>query len=262
MLRTILVLTLLLLSSLAQAKVVGKEVSYSGGGVTMRGYIAYDTASKGKRPGVLVVHEWWGHNDYARRRARMLAGLGYVALALDMYGDGKQAAHPDDAQKFSSAVRQNMDQAEQRFLAAMNLLKKNPRVDSKRIAAIGYCFGGGIVLEMARRGLDLKGVASFHGSLATDHLAEPGKVKASILVLNGLADPFTSEKQLYTFNEEMAAAGVDYQVISYVDAKHAFTNPDADRLGQEFGLPLAYNAEADKLSWAELEKFLKRVFAQ
>src|SRR5512143_934897 len=167
----------------AHAKVTGKDVEYTAGGVTLKGYLAYDTAKKGKSPGVLVVHEWWGLNDYARERARMLARLGYTALAVDMYGEGKTATHPDDAGKFSSELMQNFDTAKARFLAAEDFLKMQPTVDPGRIAAIGYCFGGGVVLNMARQGADLKGVASFHGSLAAVKPAQPGVAKAKILVL-------------------------------------------------------------------------------
>jgi len=153
-------------SGFAASKIEGKAVDYTSGGVTMKGYIAYDAKIKGKRPAVLVVHEWWGHNEYARKRARMLADMGYTALAVDMYGAGKQATHPDDAGKFSSETMKNFDTAKARFEAAIDLLKKQPSVDPGRIAAIGYCFGGGVVLNMARQGVDLIAVVSFHGSLA------------------------------------------------------------------------------------------------
>lgn len=246
----------------SQAAVVGEEVDYHSGNTVLKGYIAYDDSIKGKRPGVLVVHEWWGHNEYARHRARMLAGLGYTALAVDMYGNGKQADHPDDAGKFAAAVRNNMPEAEARFRAAMNLLRKHKTVDARHIAAIGYCFGGGIVLEMARRGLDLDGVVSFHGSLGTANPAKKGVVKARVLVLNGADDPFTKPEQINAFKEEMKKAGVDYRFISYPGAKHAFTNPAATELGKRFGLPLAYNAEADKKSWDEMKQFFKDLFSR
>jgi len=241
---------------------VGEEVDYQSGDTVLKGYVAYDDSIKGKRPGVLVVHEWWGQNEYARHRARMLAALGYTALALDMYGNGKQATHPDDAGKFAAAVRKNMPEAEARFRAAMKLLQEQKTVDAKHIAAIGYCFGGGIVLEMARRGLDLDGVVSFHGSLGTANPAEKGMVKARMLVLNGADDPFTKPEQIAAFKNEMDNAGVDYRFINYPGAKHSFTNPGATELGKKFGLPLAYNEEADKKSWAEMQGFLKDVFSE
>lgn len=256
----LVMVVVLLFTSTTFAEVVGKEVTYQAGGATLKGYLATDTAIAGKRPGVLVVHEWWGLNDYARKRARMLAELGYTALAVDMYGDGKTADHPDDAGKFAGEVRNNMPAAEARFRAAMELLRSQPSVDRDKIAAIGYCFGGGVALEMARRGLDLKGVASFHGSLGTAEPAQPGKVKASVLVLNGDADPFTKPEQIAAFKQEMSAAGVDYKFIGYPGAKHSFTNPDADSFGKKFNLPLAYNAEADRQSWLELQNFFARIF--
>lgn len=245
-----------------QAAIKNEEISYTANGITMKGYLAYDDAIKGKRPGVLVVHEWWGHNEYARRRARMLAELGYVAFAVDMYGDGKQAAHPDDAGKFAGAVMQNMEGAKARFTAAMDLLKKNPHTDPARIAAIGYCFGGGVVLHMARFGYDLKGVASFHGMLGTQTPAQAGKVKAKILVCNGADDNFIPQEQIATFKKEMTDAKVDFQFISYPGAKHSFTNPDADQYAKQFGMPIAYNADADKKSWEAMQAFFKKIFAK
>ena len=245
-----------------QAGIKNEEISYTANGITMKGYLAYDEAIKGKRPGVLVVHEWWGHNEYARKRATMLAELGYIALAVDMYGDGKQAAHPDDAGKFAGAVMQNMEGAKARFMAALDLLKKNPHTDPKRIAAIGYCFGGGVVLHMARFGFDLKGVVSFHGSLGTQTPAPAGKVKAKVLVCNGADDGFITPEQIATFKKEMADAKVNFQFISYPGAKHSFTNPDADQYAKQFGMPFAYNAAADKKSWEDMQAFFKKIFAK
>jgi len=236
-----------------------EEVTYAADTVIMKGYIAYDANLVGKRPGVLVVHEWWGHNDYARKRARMLAELGYVALALDMYGGGMKADHPEDAGKFAAAVMQNMDQAKGRFLAALELLKKNENTDPIRVAAIGYCFGGGIVLNMARLGVDVKGVASFHGSLGTANPAQPGTVKAAMLVCNGADDPFTTAEQIDQFKKEMADAKVDFTFKSYPGAKHSFTNPDADVYGKQFNMPLAYNEAADKASWEDMKVFFKKI---
>ena len=244
----------------AEPKVVWKTVDYTAEGVTLKGYLAYDENLKDKRPGVLVVHEWWGLNDYTRMRARMLADLGYAALAVDMYGEGKQATHPDDAGKFASEVMKNIDVAKGRFMAAMDFLKQQPMVDPTRIAAIGYCFGGGVVLNMARQGVDLKGVASFHGSLVAAKPAQPGGVKAKILVLNGADDKFTTPEQIEAFKKEMTAAGADFQFINYPGALHSFTNPDADALGKKFNMPIAYNADADQKSWRELTVFLKKIF--
>ncbi|GLI40097.1 dienelactone hydrolase family protein [Geobacter hydrogenophilus] len=248
--------------STADAAIRGKVVEYRDGEVTMKGYLAWNDAVKGKRPGVLVVHEWWGLNDYARKRARMLAELGYTALAVDMYGGGKEALHPDDAGAFSSAVMKNMDLMAARFRAAMDLLGKQPTVDAGRIGAIGYCFGGAVVLNMARQGLDLKGVASFHGNLATAKPAEPGAVKAKVMAFNGGADTFITPEQVGAFAAEMARAGADFRFISYTGAKHSFTNPDADAYARKFGLPLAYDAAADRDSWDEMSRFFRRVFGR
>jgi dienelactone hydrolase len=254
------ILMVSLVASLSHAVVQGKEVDYSAEGVTLKGYLAYDDAVEGKRPGVLVVHEWWGHNEYARERARMLAELGYTALAVDMYGDGKQADHPDDAGKFAGEVSQNMPVAKARFMAALDFLKGQETVDAQKIAAIGYCFGGGVVLNMARMGVDLKGVVSFHGSLGTENPAQPGTVKARVLVCHGAVDSFVTVQQIEDFKKEMESAGADYRFIAYEGAVHSFTNPDADRYAREFGLGVGYNATADQRSWADMQSFLKEVF--
>ena len=253
---------LLLIPVTVPAEVVGKSVDYLDGDTVLKGYLTYDDKQQGKRPGVLVVHEWWGHNNYARQRARQLAELGYTALAVDMYGDGKQAAHPSDAGKFSGEVKKNMPVAESRFNAAMALLMSEDTVDAEQIAAIGYCFGGGIVLEMARRGVDLDVVASFHGSLGTATPVQQGTIEAKILVANGADDPFVKPEQIRAFKAEMDAAGVDYRFENYPGAKHSFTNPDADKYGQQFKLPLAYNADADKRSWEAMKELLNEAFAK
>jgi dienelactone hydrolase len=245
--------------AVAGAALAGEEVTYSANGTTLKGYIARPPKADGKRPGVLVVHEWWGNNDYLRKRADMLAQLGYIAVALDMYGDGKIATHPKDAGALSGEVRKNMDLAEKRFRAAMSLLAGQPDVDARRIAAIGYCFGGGMAIEMARRGLPLAGVVSFHGSLVTQTPAKPGAVKAKVLVLNGADDPFIKPEHIEAFKKEMQAAGVDYRFINYEGAVHAFTNPAATENGKKFNLPLAYNGEADRKSWEEMQHFFGTV---
>ena len=244
----------------ASAGLVGKEVSYSTGNLTMKGYYVYNDSIPGPRPAVLLVHEWWGLNDHVRERADMLANLGYAALALDMYGDGKRAEHPDDAAKFSSEVSKNLPVMTERFMAALSLVKKSRFVDTTKIAAIGYCFGGGVVLAMAREGVDLKGVATFHGSIATEHPAEKGKLKAKVLVCNGADDKFISAEAIKDLKSEMKAAGADFKFINYPGAIHGFTNPAATELGKKFNMGIAYNAKADKGSWNELKKFLKKAF--
>jgi dienelactone hydrolase len=254
------ILSLSLFSFQLQADIITKVIDYSDGDISMKGYLAYDDSIKGKRPGIIVVHEWWGHNDYAKKRARMLAELGYHAIALDMYGNGKTAAHPKDASKFSGSVKKNMAVAEKRFMAAYNALQKQSNVDKSKIAAIGYCFGGGIVLEMARRGVDLDAVVSFHGSLGTNKKAVKGKIKADVLVLNGQADPFVKKEAIAALKNEMEAANVNFKFVNYLGAKHAFTNPGADKYGLKFKIPLAYNAAADKKSWIEMKTLLNKVF--
>lgn len=252
--------TLLMLSiaMCGYAHTHGEAVEYTVDNVVFKGYLAYNDQIEGKRPGVLVVHEWWGHNEYVRRRARMLAELGYTALAVDMYGEGKLADHPDDAGKFVRAVTENMEVAKARFIAGMDLLKKHPTVDSEQIAAIGYCFGGGIVLHMARLGVEkLQGVVSFHGSLSTQTPAKRGTVKTKILVCHGAIDPFITPEQVNAFKKEMQDAKVDLKFISYPEASHSFTNPEADKRGG----PLRYNAAADKQSWTDMQDFFKALFA-
>jgi dienelactone hydrolase len=239
----------------------GDEIRYESDGVTLHGYVAYDAARAGPRPGVLIVHEWWGHNDYVRKRARMLAELGYTALAIDMYGNGRQAAHPDDAQKFMMEIMNNMASAEARFLAAKSLLENHSYTDPQHIAAIGYCFGGAVVLHMARIGADLDGVASFHGSLGTASSAAPGAIKARILVANGADDPFVPAGDVEAFKAEMEAAGADLKFISYPGVVHSFTNPGATQVGEQFDMPLRYDEAADRASWSELQAFLSDSFA-
>ncbi|MDT3696204.1 MAG: dienelactone hydrolase family protein [Ignavibacterium sp.] len=239
---------------------VEKSIEYSAEGVKLKGYLVYDDDVKGKRPGVLVVHEWWGLNDYAKRRARMLAELGYTAFALDMYGEGKNTDNPEEAQNLAMSVYQNMTTGEERFLAAYNFLKNYETTDSNKIAAIGYCFGGSIVLQMARVGTDLKAVVSFHGGLQPVTSAEKGKVNAFILVCNGAADKSVTPEQIQDFKTEMDNAGVHYSFINYEGALHAFSNPEADSLGKKFNMPIAYNKKADIESWQEMVNLFKQVF--
>ncbi len=242
-------------------KIETEEVEYDVNGVKLKGFFAWDASKEGPRPGVLVVHEWWGHNDYARKRAKMLAELGYTGFALDMYGDGKKAEHPEDAKKFMMEVMGNAEAMQARFRAAQDLLTQHETTDPNQTAAIGYCFGGAVVLNMARAGASLEGVAAFHpGALTGPMKAKAGDVKGKVLVLNGAADPFVPPEQVTAFEEEMKAAGVSYELINYEGAKHAFTNPGATEKGEKFGLPLAYDKDADMKSWAKLESFLATIF--
>jgi len=237
-----------------------EEITYSTDSISMKGYLAFDPNIKEQRPGILVVHEWWGHNDYARSRAEMLAEMGYTALAVDMYGDGKTAGHPDDAGRFAQEVFQNIESAMARFNAAHELLQNHPTTNSQQIAAIGYCFGGGVVLHMARSGADLNGVVSFHGSLGTQSPAKAGTVKAAVLVCHGADDPFVSAESVEAIQKEMEEAEVDFIFKSYEGVLHSFTNPSADSVGEQFDLPLKYDAQADAQSWQEMQDFFSRIF--
>lgn len=238
-----------------------KQVTYKVGNQEFKGFVASPKINK-KKPGILIVHEWWGHNEYANMRAKMLAKEGYVALALDMYGDGKLADHPEQAGEMAKAVTQNMKTAESRFKAALDLLKSQPDVNPEKIAAIGYCFGGGIVLEMMRRGVDLDAVASFHGSLGISQGKIPsGKIKTRVLVFNGADDKFVAQEDIEAFKHQMDEAKINYTFVNYPNAVHSFTNQDADKLAKQFGLPLAYNKKADKDSWKKTMTAFKSVFS-
>ncbi|MCF7560696.1 dienelactone hydrolase family protein [Sabulilitoribacter multivorans] len=242
-----------------EIKLEAKEVEYSADSTQMKGYIVYDKNIEAKRPGIIVVHEWWGHNDYTRERADMLADLGYTAIAIDMYGDGKQAAHPQDAGKFSGMVMRNIDLAKARFDAAMEVLKSHPSVDTTQIAAIGYCFGGSVVLTMANAGKDLDAVAAFHSGVQLPIMPND-KLKAKVLVANGADDPFVSEESVVNFKKAMDSIQADYEYIAYEGAKHAYTSRGADAMGEKFKLPLEYNAEADAKSWEALQNLLNKTF--
>ena len=246
-----------LLSLFVSIVSAGEEIKHSVGNAKMTAYLAKPAPAKDVKGGVLVVHEWWGHDNYARVRADMLADLGYVALALDMYGDGKKADHPKDAQGFMMEVVSNLDLGEQRFRAAYDILKSQPEMSGEKIGAIGYCFGGAIVLEMARRGLPLAAVASFHGSLGPLTAVEKGAVKAKVLVLNGADDPFIKPEQIAKFKTDMDMAGADYEFINYPGAKHSFTNPEATERGKQFSLPLEYNETVDWQSWMAMQKLFE-----
>ena len=250
----------LVLCTAALAAVKEEPVTYKDKDTTMKGFIVYDDAKKGKRPGVIVVHEWWGITPHVRSEARKLAEQGYTAFIADMYGDAKTADNPKDAGALAGSVRKNPDVMKSRFAAARSTLAKHATVDGKRIGASGFCFGGSVVLDMARAGMDLAGVAAFHASLpSASGPAEPGKVKAKVLVLNGDADPFIKPETIGEFKKEMESAKVDYRYVVLPGALHAFTNPEATAKGKQFNLPLAYDAEADKKAKAEAAKFFASV---
>jgi len=253
--RLILAAALLAVATAASATIRTRDVEYTQDGTKLHGHLAWNDAVTRKAPGVLVVHEWWGMNDHARRQAERLARAGYVAFAIDMYGDGKLAKHPEDAQAFAAEATKDPAVAAARFHAARAVLEADPHVDAKRIAAIGYCFGGGVVLGMARNGEPLAAIATFHGALGTEHPAAAGAVKAPILVMTGGADEFVPADQRKQFESEMKAAGADVRVIVYPGVKHSFTNPEAGT----HGMPqLAYDATADRKSWASMLAFFKQ----
>ena len=252
-----LALSLLFFTSSALAAVVGKDVSYKAGDTVMKGFLAFDDAVKGKRAGVLVVPEWWGANDYARKRARMLASAGYVALVVDMYGNGQVVDNPKDAGALAGSINKNPLLALSRFQAASHFLGNQSNVKKGEIAALGYCFGGGVVLNMARAGLPLKSVVSYHGVLATDVAVKPGDIKAKIRVFHGEADPVVPPAQVEAFKTEMDNARADYMFVAYPGVKHTFTNREADSYAAQFNLPLKYDHEADTDSWTRTLEFLK-----
>lgn len=236
-----------------------KEVTYSSGTTDLKGFIAYPATTE-KRPAVIVVHEWWGPNDYVRARAKQLADMGYVGFAIDMYGNGKTADHPDDAKKFMMESLSNLDEAVKRFDAAKALIASDPRVDGSKLAAIGYCYGGAVVLHMARIGTDLDAIATFHGNLATEKPMPRGVFGGKIFVAQGGADPFVPKEQLDAFKKEMDAAGASYEVVEYPGAVHGFTNPASTENGTKFNLPLKYDAAADTASWQKLTELLAQTW--
>lgn len=249
---------LLAIGSAASAAIKTEAVTYKEGQAEAHSFIVYDDTVSGKRPGVLVVPEWWGLNDYPRMRAKMLAQLGYVAMAVDIYGDGKVTADPEQAGAWADALEAG-DRAElrTRIATALAKLKSDSRVDASKTAAIGYCFGGSTVLELARSGAEVNGVVSFHGHYDTADPAKPGEVKARILACYGADDPFTSAAQIQAFEDEMRKARADWQFNVYGGAKHSFTNPDA---GKYHVAALAYNKEADHRSWQAMKDFFREIF--
>jgi len=249
-------LLVLLPSSAAIAEVQTKTIDYKDGQVELQGHLAWDDSIKGRRPGVLVVHEWWGLNDYARQRAEKLARMGYVAFALDMYGKGKVTEHPSKAGEWAGQIRKNTAAWVARAKAGLKILTSQSQCDSKNVAAIGYCFGGSTVLQLAFSGADVKAVVSFHGSLPAPTEGQARQTKARILVCHGAADSFVPDKQVDAFREALEKANLDYQLIYYGNARHSFTNPGADKRGIE---GLKYNAKADRRSWRHMQMLFGEV---
>jgi dienelactone hydrolase len=234
-------------------------VSFKSGNKTYMGFVAYDRTIKGKRPGILVVHEWWGLTDYTKMRARMLAGLGYIAMAVDVFGDGATAANPKEAMDLTMPFYQDPGIVKSRLDDAMTKLKEFPETDPGSIAAIGYCFGGYVVLNYAKLGGNIKAAVLFHGGLGG---VTPDKklLKAKLLVCYGGSDKLVSLQDLDLFKHQMDSVSADYTVKIYPGATHAFSNPDATRLGKEFNLPFEYNPQADKDSWNDMKSFLEGIF--
>ena len=242
----------------APANIKTDSISWKLDGQNYNGFVAYDENVDAKRPAILVVPEWWGLNDYTKRRAKQLAELGYLAMAIDMYGDGKIANNPDEAQRFANPYYKNPALAKTRVDAAIAQLKNLPQTDTSKMAAIGYCFGGFVVLNAAKLGADLKGVVTFHGGLTG---AKPDKdlLKAKILVCHGGADEFENP-HLDEFKKQMDSIGADYTFQVYPNASHAFSNPDATALGEKFNMPIRYNEAADTASWNDMKEFFRKLF--
>lgn len=250
-------LVITLAGASAQAELKKQAIDYDIDGEPHQGYLVWDDAFSGERPGVLVVHEWWGLNDYAKYRADEVAKLGYVAFAADMYGTGKVTDSADQAREWMQGVTVDVEEWRNIANAGLAQLKKHPMVDADKVAAIGYCFGGGTVLQMAYGGLDVLGVVSFHGSLPSLPKEDEAKLKAHIDVEHGGADPFVPAEQLAMFKARLDAVHADYQFHEYAGVKHSFTNPNAGKRGMA---ALQYDANADRESWTNMQATLERLF--
>lgn len=242
------------------AQLQTQAVEYEVDGQTYTGYMAWNDAYEGPRPGILVVHEWWGHNEFARDQAEKLASAGYTAFALDMYGSGKLADHPRDAQAFMQEATADMDSIVARFTVAKNILEEHETVDPDKIAAQGYCFGGTVVLNMARIGMDLAGVVSYHGSLGSPIEPAEGEISARIQVYTGGADPMVPADQVSGFVKSMHETGADYTLVSFPGALHSFMNPGADRIAAEFNMPVGYDQDAAERAWEGTMRFYQELF--
>ncbi len=242
----------------ATAAIKEQPVTYSVNGKNYNSYVYFDASQNGKRPAVLVVPEWWGLNDYPRMRAKELAGLGYIAMAVDMYGDGKVASDPASAKDMATPYYKDPSLCKTVLDAAINKLKTYPEADTLKMAAIGYCYGGYVVLNAAKLGANLQGVVSFHGNLSG---VAPNKdvIKAKILVCHGDSDVFVNN-EVPAFKKSMDSAGVSYTFKTYANATHAFTNPNATANGIKFNMPIKYNAAADTASWNDMKEFFKKIF--
>jgi dienelactone hydrolase len=252
-------LILSLLGTSAAAEIQSKAVTYEDEGVPLTGYLYWDDAVTGQRPGILVIHEWWGLNDYAKKRARMLAELGYVAFAADMYGNNQVTDQPAQAKEWMQEVTVDPELWRLRAGAGLDQLKASELVNPEQVAAIGYCFGGGTVMQMAYGGADLDGVVSFHGSLPAAPEESVGKIKPEILVLHGQADSFVAPEVVTNFQNKLEDAGANWEMDIYGGARHGFTNPNA----AEYGIDnLAHDPQADTRSWQRMQGFFDEIFAQ
>ncbi len=247
----------LMLPTTAGAMLHQQTVDYHQGGTTLSGYLAYDDSFPGNRPAVLVFHHWMGIDQYIRARTDQLARMGYVAFAADIYGKGVRPANSTEAAATAGIYQKDRELMRKRAQAALDTLRLIPRVDIKRIAAIGYCFGGGVALELARSGADIAGVASFHGTLDTPHPEDAKNIKAKVLVMQGTDDPVAPLKQIGALEDEMRNGGVDYQIDLYGGAVHSFTMPVA---GNDPKTGNAYNPEADRRSWQAMKDFFAELF--
>ena len=241
----------------SDAAVQTKIIPYTHGQTQLEGYLAWDDRVQGKRPGVLVVHEWWGLNDYARQRAEQLAALGYVAFAVDMYGKGQVTTHPDQAGKWMTHIQNNVKEWQARAISGLEVLQHHPFVAPGKVAAIGYCFGGATVMQLVYSGTDIQGVVSFHGSLPLPEDPHNVQTQAKVLIAHGNADSFVPDSHVQKFRKAVEEAKLDWQMIVFSGTRHSFTNPGAGAYGID---ALKYDAHADKRSWAYMQMFFNELF--
>lgn len=257
--RSLVFFTLIMVAATARAELRSETVTYRDGDAELKGSLDWDDSYQGKRPGVLVVHEWWGLNDYVKRRAGMLAKLGYVAFAADMYGDARVTEHGSEAGEWSKQITANVDAWQRRALAGLDVLRRHQLVDTRRLGAVGYCFGGATVMQLAYAGADLRGVVSFHGSLPAPTEAQMKNIKASILAAHGSADSFVPPERVQAFQQALERAKADWHMVVFGGARHAFTNPNAGSYGIE---NLRYDEQADKRSWLHMQIFFNQLFGK
>jgi dienelactone hydrolase len=244
-------------STMTHAAIKSEPVEYRVGDVTCKSVIVYDDTATGKRPGIAVYPEWWGMDDYAKHRAAMLAELGYVAIAVDLYGNGQTTSDPAEAGKLSGALKSDRKLLRERANAGLDQLKKNAHVDASKLGAIGYCFGGATAIELGRSGADVKGIVTFHAALDSPNPADGKNIKGRLLICHGGDDTFETPKDIEAFQQEMRENHVDWEMNVYGGAVHSFSNPSADK----HGIPgIAYNAKADQRSWAAMQAVFEQVF--